>query len=397
MAKPKKPKAKKPNLSTPGGLDPLAAWTMPQIQSWAQKQARATISPILADIDRQQQNNTANITGFSEALARTLAPLGARVGDAYQTSAGMGEAFGSGFQDGLKLLEQQGSTQGGQQVAGALAGLTSSLGGIASRALGQEGAAQQTLANTYALAPANMGQQYLRESQGRFDQQRQEVRDKLPEAAQQIIQSLLDREIQKAGLRANEQALGLDREKLVEDTRRFNVEADLKRQGLELDWAQLAAQRAEWDADRTERARKEYEKAVTEGKTEKAKAIATREKALSAAGDDVLASIEKLNSGESTVTYLSGGKWVDKVDPATGTQLYDEETGEPVKEWQPEYKTKTFPNRPRTRTEMYKALKAMYAPTLKSRYKFNDKTIELLIWNALRQSGYENIYTSAPQ
>ena len=394
--KPRKPK--KPAVVTappPSGIDPLAAWSMPQIQSWAQRQARATISPILADIDRQQANSAANITGFSEALARTLAPLGRQVQGAYSTAAGMGDAFGSGFQDGLKMLGGQATTEGGGQVAGSLAGLVGNLSSIASRGLGQEGAAQTTLADTYALAPANTGQQYLREAQGRFDAQRQEVRGKVPETVQAIIRDLLDREIQKDAQRANRETLGLQKAQFEEDKRRFDVETDLKRQGLELDWAQLRAQRAEWDAARTERAKAEYDRAVAEGKTEKAKAILTREKALETAQGSLAETIAALNSGESTVTYISGGKWVDKIDPDTGTQMYNDE-GEPVKEWQVERETKTFPNRPKTRQEMYRALKAMYGPALKSRYKFNDKTIELLIWDSLRAAGYQNIYTSEP-
>lgn len=390
----KKKKVKKPNIATPAAPGPLDAWTMPQIQSWAQKQARATINPILADIDRQQASANNSIQGFSTALANALGPIGQRVQDAYQTAAGMGGAFSSGFADGLKLLEQEAPTAGG--TATALGGLLGSLGSIGGQALGTEGAANSTVANAYALAAPNLGNQYLMQARGQYDKQRQEVRDKIPGTAQQIIQDLLDREIQKAGLRANEQALGLDKAKFREDTRRFNIETDLKRQGLELDWAQLRAQRAEWDAARTERAKAEYDRAVAEGKDKKARAILTREKALETVQGGLAETIQSLNSGESTVRYLSGGKWVNKVDPNTGIQVYNDE-GEPVKEWQPEYETKTLPNRPRTRTEMYRALKSMYAPILKARYKFNDKTIELLIWNSLREAGYEGIETSVPR
>lgn len=398
---PKRPKARKPNITTPGPLDP---WSMPQIQRFAQQQARATINPLLADIDRQQQAAAGNIQGFSTALAGVLAPLGQQVQGAYQNAAGMNDSFGSGFADGLKMLESQAPTAGGNATA--LGNLLGSLGGITNQAVGTEGAANSTVANAYALAAPNLGNQYLMQSRTQYDKQRADVRSKVPETVQQIISSLLDREIQKDAQRANREALNLDRDKFAEDTRRFDIETDLKRQGLELDWAQLDAQRANWDADRTERARREYEKAVKEGKKERATAIAKRETALSDASGDVLKAIEAFKSGESTVTYWAGSKWVDSVD-ANGQPVFElDETGSPVigpdgnpvrkRERQVITKTQTFPNAPITRDDMYKRLKAMYAPTLRSRYKFNNKTIELLIWDALRQSGYDSIYTTAP-
>ncbi|MEZ5101983.1 MAG: hypothetical protein R3C15_19715 [Thermoleophilia bacterium] len=261
-------------MRTPGrsSLDPLAPWSMPQIQSFAQAQARAAIDPILASIDRQQANNTANITGFSEAMARTLAPIGRQVQDAYQAAGGMQGAFGAGFADAMRA-QGAGSTAAGAETSGSLAGLIGSLSSIASRGLGVEGAAQTSLADRYALAPAADGQRYLREAQGRFDQQRADVRSKVPEAVQQIIQGLLDREIQKEGLRANKQALQLERDKFTESTRQFDEGLAFDREKFDSDARYRDQVLRAQDEERTQRLRDEKKDRKAAANDRKAQAI----------------------------------------------------------------------------------------------------------------------------